>query len=128
MKKYLTMFIALLMLNGCLEPKTIVGSEYKLAPKGLVDVVIGFNDDGTFYGNAANAINGTYTINGNKLAMNLSGKTNLSPRADIIVYEREFFGSLPKVVSYSLSGPNLTLTMYNNQKLIFERIGRAQVK
>lgn len=130
MKKILAVAFTFLVLTGCLGPKGLVGSEYQMVSgNGFLNVIIGFRSDGIFYSNSINAIEGNYQVNGDKLALAITKKTNLTDQSNysgsFTAMERRYVSMLPKINSFKLDGKHLTLNTYDGRSFEFERIGRA---
>ncbi len=127
MKKFLAVAFTLLFLTGCFESQGLVGSEYTLVynSEQFYPISVGFRKDESFYSNTINKIQGIYNINGDKLTMQVTDKTNLVPDIQFVAIENNFLRTLPKVVSYNLTEDGMQLRTYDNQVLTFRRIGRA---
>lgn len=127
MKKILAVAFAFLFLSGCFEPQGLVGNEYQMVYSNdqFFPISIGFRRDESFYSNTINNIEGIYNINGNKITMQVTNKTNLVPDIQFVGIEENYIRSLPKVTGYQLTTDGMQLMTYDNQVLTFRRIGRA---
>lgn len=132
MKKILAVAFAFLVLTGCLGPKGLVGSEYQMVSgNNALNILIGFRDDGIFYSNSINAVEGNYQVQGDKLTLAIQKRTHLAAQeafsSEYMTMERKYMSMLPKISSYKLDGKHLTLYSYDGRKVEFERIGNASV-
>ena len=126
MRKHLSLFAALFMVSGCFNSSdTFKGKMYKMvsAPENM-EITIGFEADGDrFFGKALNNYFGTYKSEGNEFIFSAVGTTMMAGPEAMMNAEREYFGALPEINAYKLSGKELILKTSDGKELVFEETG-----
>lgn len=130
MKRILAVAFTLLVLTGCLGQKGLVGSEYQVVSgTKFLNIIIGFRDNGKFYSNSINALEGVYQVQGDKLTLAVQKRTHLAAQeafsSEYMGIEKKYISMLPKISSYKIEGKKLTLYSYDGRNLTFERVGNA---
>lgn len=130
MKKILAVLILALGLTACGKPATPKGNDYQLtnAPENA-DITLAFSgDDNRYFGKVVNRYFGTYTIEGDKLTFGPTASTMMMGPENLMKAEQQYLGNLATVQSFKINGDQLTLTLSDNNTLVFKKIGVAPTK
>ena len=119
--RFLLLFLSVILM-GCKEkPATPVGQEYVLMNSEIpVEITLGFNPDGRFYGKAVNKYWGQYHIHNNVISFSGITHTMKSDTLPRMQAERKYFDSLTNGHSFEIKEDNL--------KIFFDEKGVLEFK
>jgi len=102
---------------------TPVGQEYLLADSEIpMQITLGFNPDGRFYGKAVNNYWGQYHIHDNIISFSGITNTMKSDTLPRMQAERKYFDHLTSSYSFKITGDELHLLFDENEILIFQKV------
>ncbi len=124
MKKFLTLFAAVLALSSCFKSDTFKGKEYKLLnTDGKILITLGFDkDENRFFGSVVNRYFGTYTVDGDKISLETAGSTMMAGPETEMMVEQQYLDVLPTVQTFAFDDGKLVLTTDKDEILTFEEI------
>ncbi len=128
MKKILVGAFMLMTVVACKPKATIQGNEYLLnGTPDDVEITLSFAPvENRFFGKAVNRYFGSYTIEGDRLKLGAVGSTMMMGPEEAMKAEHQYFQDLSHVDTFQVTPDTLTLTLSDNKKLTFRKIGAAK--
>ena len=123
MNTFFCSMFAFLSLASCTFVNNAAGNEYKLiSPKYPIDITLGFNNKGGYFGGALNRYFGTYKAVDNKVTFSYMASTKMAGAPEDMKAESEYFGTFAGTMEYKFDSDNLTLKSEAGKELKYEKI------
>jgi len=118
---------AFLSLASCTFMNNVAGNEYKLIePKYPIEVTLGLNKKGAYYGQALNRYFGTYNFSNNTVTFGLMGSTKMAGAPEDMKAESEYFQNFGGEMEYEVKDNTLTLKNKSGKTFTYEKIQKEE--
>lgn len=116
---------AFLSLASCNFSNNIAGNEFQLiSPKYPIEITLGFDKKGRYFGGALNRYFGTYKVKGDTVSFSRMASTKMAGAPDDMKAEDEYFNTLKENMKYEFKENELILKNVNGKELIYKNKGR----
>ena len=129
MNTFFCSMFAFLSLASCKFLNYVAGNEYKLvSPKYPIDVTLGLNKKGGYYGGALNRYFGTYKFSGNTVTFGLMASTKMAGAPEDMKAEDEYFQNFGGEMEYKFENNKLILKKESGKELTYEKVKKIENK
>lgn len=122
MNTFFCSMFAFLSLASCTFLNDVAGNEYKLvSPKYPIDVTLGLNKKGGYYGGALNRYFGTYKIKGDDIEFGQMASTKMAGAPEDMKAEDEYFKGISGSLKINTNEDKLILKNQSGQEFVFKK-------
>ncbi len=129
MNTFFCSVFAFLSLASCNFMNNVAGNEYQLiSPKYPLNITLGFNNKGGYYGQALNRYFGTYKSTDSTVTFSYMATTKMAGAPEDMKAENEYFQDFGKSMEYKIEDNKLILKNASGKELTYEKIAKPDNK